>query len=62
MRDEVAYLYEDDMGVEWQETADPRRDARTEADSERTHMIEMLAERDDALMMDYLEGERRWSV
>jgi elongation factor G len=52
----VAYLYEDDMGVDWQEIPVPD-DMRDRAEAERTHMIETLAERDDELMMDYLEGE-----
>ena len=52
----VAYLYDDDMGVEWQEIPVPD-DMRERAEAERTHMIEMLAERDDELMIDYLEGE-----
>ena len=52
----VAYVYEDDMGVEWQEIPIPE-DMRDRAEAERTHMIETLAERDDHLMMDYLEGE-----
>jgi elongation factor G len=52
----VAYLYDDDMGVEWQEIPVPD-DMRDRAEAERIHMIEMLAERDDELMMDYLEGE-----
>ena len=51
----VAYVFEDDMGVEWQETRVPE-DMMDRAQAERTHMIEMLAERDDHLMMDYLEG------
>ncbi len=51
----VAYVYDDDMGVEWQETAVPE-EMRDRAEAERTHMIETLAERDDELMMDYLEG------
>jgi elongation factor G len=51
----VAYLYEDDMGVEWKEIPVPE-DMRDRVEAERTHMIEMLAERDDHLMMDYLEG------
>jgi elongation factor G len=51
----VAYVYEDDMGVEWQETPIPD-EMRDRAEAERTHMIETLAERDDELMMDYLEG------
>jgi elongation factor G len=52
----VAYLYDDDMGVEWQEIPVPD-DMRERVEAERTHMIEMLAERDDELMIDYLEGE-----
>jgi elongation factor G len=52
----VAYIYEDDMGVEWQELPVPE-DLRDRAEAERIHMIETLAERDDHLMMDYLEGE-----
>ncbi len=51
----VAYVYDDDMGVEWQETPIPD-EMRDRAEAERTHMIETLAERDDELMMDYLEG------
>jgi len=52
----VAYVFDDDMGVEWQEIPIPE-DMRDRAEAERTHMIETLAERDDELMMDYLEGE-----
>ncbi len=52
----VAYVFDDDMGVEWQEITVPD-DMRDRAEAERTHMIETLAERDDELMMDYLEGE-----
>ena len=52
----VAYVYDDDMGVEWQEVPIPE-DMLDRAEAERTHMIETLAERDDHLMMDYLEGE-----
>ncbi len=51
----VAYVYEDDMGVEWEETAIPA-DMMEEAQAQHTHMIETLAERDDELMIDYLEG------
>jgi elongation factor G len=51
----LAYVYDDDMGVEWQEIAVPE-EMRDRAEAERTHMIETLAERDDELMMDYLEG------
>ena len=52
----VAYLFDDEMGVEWEEAPIPE-DMVARAQAERTHMIEMLAERDDHLMMDYLEGE-----
>jgi elongation factor G len=52
----VAYLYEDEMGVEWNEGPIPE-DMLARAQAERTHMIEVLAERDDQMMMDYLEGE-----
>jgi len=52
----VAYVFADDMGVEWEETAVPEA-MLARAQAERIHMIEMLAERDDLLMMDYLEGE-----
>ena len=52
----VAYVFADDMGVEWEETPIPEN-MLARAHAERVHMIEMLAERDDHLMMDYLEGE-----
>ena len=52
----VAYVFADDMGVEWEETPVPEA-MLARAQAERIHMIEMLAERDDLLMMDYLEGE-----
>ncbi len=52
----VAYMYEDEMGVEWNEVSIPE-DLLVRAQAERIHMIEMLAEHDDQLMMDYLEGE-----
>ena len=52
----VARFYEDEMGVEWTEGPIPE-DMLARAQAERTHMIETLAERDDQLMMDYLEGE-----
>jgi elongation factor G len=51
----VAYQYEDDMGVEWQEIPVPE-EMLDQAQAERTHMLEALAERDDHLLMDYLEG------
>ena len=51
----VAYIYEDDMGVEWDEVPVPE-EMLEQAETARVHMIEALAERDDHLMMDYLEG------
>ncbi len=51
----VAYVYADDMGVEWEESPIPA-DMLEEAQAQRTCMIEALAERDDELMVDYLEG------
>jgi elongation factor G len=52
----VAYVYDDEMGVEWTEEPIPAHMV-DEAEEARTHMVEALAERDDHLMMDYLEGE-----
>ena len=52
----VAYIFEDEMGVEWDEIAIPE-EMLDRALAERAHMIETLAENDDHLMMDYLEGE-----
>jgi elongation factor G len=52
----VAYVFEDEMGVEWDEIAIPQ-EMLDRALAERAHMIETLAENDDHLMMDYLEGE-----
>jgi elongation factor G len=52
----VAYVYEDEMGVEWRETPIPA-EMMDRAEAARTHMIEALADRDDHLMIDYLEGE-----
>ena len=42
----VAYVYDDDMGVEWEEIPIPE-DLVEQAQAEHTHMIEALAERDD---------------
>ena len=52
----VAYVFTDEMGVEWDETPIPD-DMLDRAQAERAHMLETLAEDDDLLMMDYLEGE-----
>ena len=51
----VAYLYEDDMGVEWTEAPIPA-DMVDEAEEARMHLLEALADRDDHLMKDYLDG------
>ncbi len=51
----VAYLYTDEMGVEWEEVSVPE-DLRGEAEERRTHLLETLAEMDDHLLTDYLEG------
>ena len=52
----VAYMYDDDMGVEWRETPVPEDLAELAAE-QRSHMIEMLADTDEAVMVAYLEGE-----
>jgi len=52
----VAYLYDDEMGVEWREGPIPE-DLAPEAEARRTAMIEALADHDEELMMAYLEGE-----
>jgi elongation factor G len=52
----VAFVYADDMGVEWEEQPIPA-DMLKQAQAARTHLIEALAERDDQLMMDYLDGK-----
>ena len=52
----VACVYDDEMGVEWEEGPIPE-DMVARARAERTRMIETLAERDDDLMLDYLDGE-----
>ncbi len=51
----VAYLYADEMGVEWDEVPVPE-ELRDEAEERRTHLLETLAEMDDHLLTDYLEG------
>ncbi|MBN1629982.1 MAG: elongation factor G, partial [Thermoleophilia bacterium] len=53
----VAYVFADDMGVEWQETPIPD-DMLDEAKAARTRMVEALAEHDDHLMNEYLEGRK----
>ncbi len=56
----VAYVYHDEMGVEWEEIPIPE-EMLDEAKAARTRMVEILAEHDDHLMMEYLEG-RKMSV
>ncbi len=52
----VARLYDDDdMGVDFTDEPIPG-DMLEQAEAERTHMLEALAERDDEIMVDYLEG------
>ncbi len=53
----VAYMYKDDMGVEWDEIPIPE-DMLDEAKAARVHLLEALADRDDHLLMDYLEGHK----
>jgi len=51
-----AYLYKDDMGVEWDEIDIPE-DLQAEAQEAHAQMIEMLADHSENIMMAYLEGE-----
>jgi len=51
----VARFYDDDMGVDFNEGPIPD-ELLEQAKAERTHMLEALAEHDDELMVDYLEG------
>src|SRR5687767_10867734 len=51
-----AVIYKDDLGKEWEETDIPA-DHQERAEEARTHLIEAVAEYDDELMHDYLEGE-----
>ena len=52
----VAYIYDDEMGMEWEEKSIPE-DMFTLAKIEHTKLVENLAELDDKLMADYLEGK-----
>ena len=51
-----AVLYEDDLGVNYQQVAIPE-DYQAQAEKYREHLLEALAEKDDELMVKYLEGE-----
>ena len=52
----IAYVYEDDMGVDWSETAIPA-DYAEAAEAGHAKMMEMLADVDEEIMEAYLEGE-----
>lgn len=51
-----AALYEDDLGVNYQQVAIPE-EYQAQAEKYREHLLEALAEKDDELMVKYLEGE-----
>ncbi len=51
-----AYIFHDDMGVEWEDTDIPA-DMVAEAEEARAFMIETLADYDETIMNAYLEGE-----
>ncbi len=51
-----AYMYKDDMGVEWDEIDIPA-DMKAEAEEAHAQMVEMLADHSENIMMAYLEGE-----
>lgn len=51
-----AVLYEDDLGVNYQQVAIPE-EYQAQAEKCREHLLEALAEKDDELMVKYLEGE-----
>jgi elongation factor G len=50
-----AYVFEDDMGIEWAETDIPE-DTLAQAEEARAHMIELLADNDEQIMNAYMEG------
>ncbi|MEJ6949586.1 elongation factor G [Natronospora cellulosivora (SeqCode)] len=51
-----AIIYQDDMGIDYERQEIPE-DYQEKADEYREMLIETLAEKDDDLMMRYLEGE-----
>ena len=51
-----AVIYKDDLGKEWEETDIPA-EYQEHAEAARTALIEAVAEYDDKLMEDYLEGK-----
>ncbi|MCZ7663403.1 MAG: elongation factor G [Thermoleophilia bacterium] len=52
----MAYLYDDEMGIDWTEAPVPDEQAEA-AEVARTKMIEALADVDEEIMEAYLEGE-----
>lgn len=54
--EQKAIIYKDDLGTQSEETEIPE-DMRELAEEYRSRLIEAIAERDDDLMMKYLEGE-----
>ncbi len=51
-----AVIYKDDLGKEWEETDIPA-EYQERAEEARTALVEAVAEYDDKLMEDYLEGK-----
>jgi len=51
----VAYVYDDDMGIEWREAPIPE-EYREAAEKAHHDMLEMLADSDEEIMDAYLEG------
>ncbi|GAB4243262.1 MAG: elongation factor G [Thermoleophilia bacterium] len=51
-----AYVYTDDMGVDWDEQEIPA-DMLAEAEEARSRMLEALADHDEEIMVAFLEGE-----
>lgn len=56
LMDEVAYIYHDEMGLNIEKTEIPE-DLREIAAEHRNSMIEAIAETDEELLLQYLEGE-----
>jgi len=54
--EQKAIIYKDDLGTQSEETEIPE-DMKELAEEYRTRLVETIAERDDELMMKYLEGE-----
>jgi len=50
-----ARLYDDDMGVEWTDTEIPE-ELKEKAEAARAHMIELLADHDEEIMVAYMDG------